>query len=159
MLDIDNITKVEKVINNHVFDSELSNSFNKILTISNFFKEIYTLEIIDDVISNNDLFVDNSDKFVIEQPTAKVRRPRSLEQEKVHLPGVVKVDNNIIGVDEINTLTDTVLINVGGDIKSISFINLLEILTNINNKGKTIWDLGETADIDESSSGSNPSWS
>lgn len=147
VLPINDVVRVEKIKNNTIEFRELSNSKNKILTISNFYKEIYDLN-----------YVNNVSVSSTTQPKGMFRNTQSNADDKVYIPGNLKIDENVEIFENINLTDDMVLIKTVDSVKSLSFYDLINVLTSVDNKRKTIWDLGITPSVDESKFGTNPKW-
>lgn len=149
VIPISDLIRIERVKNNTIESRELTDSKNKLLSISNFFKESYDLNYIKSKNISSNI-----------QETSRVRAFNSdnKNEERVYIPGHLKIDNNSEVYENINLTNDMVLIKTEDSVKTLSFYDLVDVLTNVGNKKKTIWDLGVTPNIDESTFGTNPTW-
>lgn len=148
VIDLKDLMRVENVVNNSVECKDLSNTKNKIIAISNFFKKVY------DMSYNKNVTPSDTQA---QRPMA-LSMSRNVGNERVYIPGNIKIDNNKQQLENINITDDMVLIKTSDSVKTLSFSDLINVLISVDSKGKTIWDLGSTEEVDESSYGTNPNW-
>lgn len=149
VIPISDLVRIERVKNNTIESREIADSKNKLLTISNFFKESYDLN----YVKPQNVSPNNQDISRV-----KVFKAANINEDRVYIPGQLKIDNNYEVYENINLTNDMVLIKTEDSVKTLSFYDLVDVLTNVGNKRKTIWDLGVTPNIDESTFGTNPTW-
>lgn len=153
LLPLDDLIKIEKIENNTVISKDLTDIKNKILSISNFLKSSFGIS----YTSNN-----ISEQISTNTPTPYLPMVRTMSlpnaSERVYIPGTLKIDNNSQSFEEVDTSDDMVLIKTKDSVKSLTFTDFIKVLMTVDSKEKTIWDLGQTSDVDESEFGTNPNW-